>query len=105
MSKQWKNLVHGEVLAGLILSSLGIFILIRAMALEYTGDFGPGPGFLPFWLGVVIISFSTLVIFVTLRSSNARKILSDERIRKPSRSLFSWLALTAHLAQISPREE
>jgi putative tricarboxylic transport membrane protein len=98
---QRKNIFQGEVLAGLILSALGIFILLRAWAWEYTGDFGPGPGFLPFWLGVIIISFSLLVIFATLRSSNHRKTPSDEKTTKPSRSLSSWFALMLAIALLA----
>jgi hypothetical protein len=51
MLKQAKNIFQAEVLAGLSLSPLGIFILLRALALEYTGDFGSVLAFWPFWLG------------------------------------------------------
>jgi putative tricarboxylic transport membrane protein len=98
MIERGKNFLQGEVLAGLLLAGLGIYILFQALRLEYTSDFGPGPGFLPFWLGVVIISFSTLVIFVTLRSSNPRKTPSDEETKQPSRSLLSWFALMLGIA-------
>jgi hypothetical protein len=40
MLKQAKNIFQAEVLAGLSLSALGIFILLRALARQYTGDFG-----------------------------------------------------------------
>lgn len=101
MPKQWKSLFQGEVLAGLILSALGIFILLRALALEYTGDFGPGPGFLPFWLGFIITTFSILVIFATLRGSSPRKTSGDEETARPSRALSIWFALMLAIALLA----
>ena len=93
MLKRWKALLQGEVLAGLFLSGLGTFILLRALSLDYTSDIGPGPGFLPLWLGIVIIGLSLLLIFATLRKPFAPNILSHENPNKPSRSLVSWFAI------------
>ena len=91
--KQKKNFFQGEVLAGLFLSSLGIFILVQAFGLEYTSDFGPGPGFVPLWLGIILLTFSLLLIFVTVRKPYAREIITSEKSVSPSRSLISWFAM------------
>ncbi|MGH7847825.1 MAG: tripartite tricarboxylate transporter TctB family protein [Candidatus Binatia bacterium] len=90
--------MHGEVLGGLFLCGLGIFILLRALSLDYTSDTGPGPGFVPLWLGIVITSLSLFLIVATLRKSLARNIVSHETPNKASRSLASWLAIMIGVA-------
>jgi len=90
---KWKSFFHGEVLAGLFLAGLGSFILRDALNLDYTSDVGPGPGFLPLWIGVIITCLSLLLIFVTLRKRLGRQIIRPENSMKPIRSLAGWFAM------------
>src|SRR6266542_1308506 len=98
MIERGKNFLQGEVLAGLLLAGLGIYILFQALGLEYTSDFGPGPGFLPFWLGVIIISLSSLIILVALRKPVTRAIVRGAETIQPIRSLLSWFTLMLGIA-------
>jgi putative tricarboxylic transport membrane protein len=98
MIERGKNFFQGEVLAGLLLAGLGIYILFQALRLEYTSDFGPGPGFLPFWLGVIIISLSSLIILVALRKPITRAIVRGAETIQPIRSLLSWFTLMLGIA-------
>jgi putative tricarboxylic transport membrane protein len=35
--------------------TVGIVILLQSRELEYMEEYGPGPGFLPYWLGVLFV--------------------------------------------------
>lgn len=39
---------------GLIVVALGIFLAWQGTRLRIDGDFGPGPGFFPFWIGLAL---------------------------------------------------
>src|SRR5262245_962236 len=93
MLQRWKTLLSGEVLAGLFLAALGTLILLPALSWDYISDTGPGPGFLPVWLGIVIIGLSSLLIFATLRKRSASNIASRESANKPARAFMSWFAI------------
>jgi divalent metal cation (Fe/Co/Zn/Cd) transporter len=93
VSEQAKKVFQGEILAGLLLAILGVFILRESLDLGYTSDFGPGPGFLPFWLGIIISVFSALLIFVTLRKASSAEDTRAEASGDPRRSLISWIAM------------
>jgi putative tricarboxylic transport membrane protein len=99
--KRWNTAVHGEILAGLFLLALGTFILLQALSLDYTSDTGPGPGFLPLWLGMVIIGLSLVLVFAVVRTSFATDIVSRESPNKPSRSLVSWFAIMIGVALLT----
>jgi len=92
--EQVKKIFQGEILAGLLLSTLGVFILLESFELDYTSDFGPGPGFLPFWLGIIVSGFSALLVFVTLPKSFIPQGGEAEASGNPRRSLISWVAMT-----------
>ena len=89
-----KKIFQGEILAGSLLSTLGVFILLESFELDYTSDFGPGPGFLPFWLGIIVSGFSALLVFVTLPKSFIPQGVEAEASGNPRRSLISWVAMT-----------
>jgi hypothetical protein len=51
-----------------ILLLFGAFVIHESLDLSYYGtDFGPGPGFFSFWLGVLVIVVSVIQIAGTLR--------------------------------------
>jgi hypothetical protein len=43
--------------------------MVAWLTLPYTGEFGPGPGFLPLWLGVTLTVCALPVIVTDLRST------------------------------------
>ena len=60
-----------RVVWGLLLL-FGAFVIYESLNLSYYGtDFGPGPGFFSFWLGVLVILMSLTQIAGTLRLSAA----------------------------------
>ena len=55
--------------AGAVLLATGVAFSAGALKFyEYSGPGGPGPAFLPFWLGVVMVVLATLLLIGALRS-------------------------------------
>jgi putative tricarboxylic transport membrane protein len=56
---------------GIILLLLSLFVIFGSRELEYTREFTPGAGFLPFWLGISLAILSiVLLIKNTILKSN-----------------------------------
>jgi Tripartite tricarboxylate transporter TctB family len=65
-------MLKGPVLAGVILLALGIFVCHQAVRLSLGQPSRPGPGFVPFGLGSILVLLSLLYIFHFLRTQNGR---------------------------------
>jgi hypothetical protein len=47
---------------------LGVFVVYESLQIKYYGsDFGPGPGFFSFWLGILVVLLSLYEIARSLR--------------------------------------
>ena len=44
--------------AGLLFFGVGLLLVFRGQSLKIQGDFGPAPGFFPFWVGLVLSAMS-----------------------------------------------
>ena len=51
-----------DTIAALCVALLGITTIALARQLPYEAEYGPGPGFLPFWLGVTLIVLSPFLV-------------------------------------------
>jgi putative tricarboxylic transport membrane protein len=59
---------YANIIAGGVVLLLGIATTFFAWRLPYTMEFSPGPGFLPFWLGIIMTICSVFVIAADLRT-------------------------------------
>ena len=46
---------------------LGAVVVYLSLGLSYSADYGPGPGFFPFWLGILLIVISVADVIKTSR--------------------------------------
>ena len=70
---------YANIIAGVAVFLLGIATTIVAwLTLPYSGDFGPGPGFVPLWLGVTLMVCAIPVIITDLRTTE-----KSERLFRP----------------------
>jgi len=44
-----------QLLASLLFGTLGVLLMMQGVKLKLQGDFGPGPGFMPFLVGALLI--------------------------------------------------
>ncbi len=72
-----------NIVVGVAVFLLGLATTVLAWTtLPYTGDFGPGPGFLPFWLGLALMVCAVPVIIADLRAqANAEPLFRPETVK------------------------
>ncbi len=61
--------------------SLGTAVIFFARQLPYHSDYGPGPGFLPTWIGVVLVLCSLVVTAQELRAPNTGETFFQPRTK------------------------
>jgi putative tricarboxylic transport membrane protein len=86
---------RADTIAGIVLIGLGIFVVLEALKLDYASEYGPGPGFLPLWLGIGFLALaSPLVVTSVARPSEEKKNLW----RGAQRAIISWAGLVVSVA-------
>ncbi|MBI3067595.1 MAG: tripartite tricarboxylate transporter TctB family protein [Betaproteobacteria bacterium] len=61
--------------SALVWLAAGATVVTEARTLEYTSEFGPGPGFFPFWLGLVVIALGlALLVKSAFRPTNGEEL-------------------------------
>ena len=70
---------HARVLGGLAVLTLGIAVIFFSRQLPYHSDYGPGPGFLPMWIGYVLVICAVVVTAQELRVADRRETFFQPR--------------------------
>lgn len=81
----------GERVLALALAGLGFLFALEARELNYMDEFAPGAGFLPLWLGLILVA---LVIGFILTTRTPKKV-DDETAPRSGRKV---IAVSAGLA-------
>lgn len=61
-------MIRGEVVLAAGLGVLGGICMLLSSRLPYMGEFAPGSGFMPFWLGLALTALSVLFIARRVRA-------------------------------------
>lgn len=85
-----------DMMTGIFLLVLSGFVIWEALKMPPSATFGPGPGFLPFWLGVVLVVLATILIVSAKRRQAADK---DEESVFPGKQAL--LAITVVLCGLA----
>jgi putative tricarboxylic transport membrane protein len=72
---------HARVFGGLAVLALGIVVIFFARQLPYHSDYGPGPGFLPTWIGYVLAACAVVVTAQELRAASNQETFFQRRTR------------------------
>ena len=51
-----------ELLSRILLLLLGVAVVFFSSQLTYYSEFGPGPGFLPLWLGIALVGSAAFLV-------------------------------------------
>lgn len=89
--------------AGAALLALGVGCSVGALrSYAYWGDSGPGPAFLPFWVGVVMALLAALLLVGSVRSRDpgAGWLPRGDGLRRLGAVLAATVALVALLDRI-----
>jgi putative tricarboxylic transport membrane protein len=71
-----------DLVGGLVVLLLGIAIVFFSSQLPYKSEYGPGPGFLPLWLGIVLIGCAVFVILNILKKRRAVETFIKPRTKQ-----------------------
>jgi hypothetical protein len=64
-------MLTGDRILALAFGLFGVVWIVEARKLAYWSDFAPGSGFLPYWLGVVIVALAVFQLVQSFRAPAA----------------------------------
>jgi hypothetical protein len=70
-----------DFIGGVVVLLLGVGIMFFSTQLQYMSEYGPGPGFLPLWLGVGITACALGVLYQQLRRGGRTGAFFQPRTR------------------------
>jgi putative tricarboxylic transport membrane protein len=81
-----------DLVSGACLAAFGVYLTVASSRLAYVSEHGPGPGFMPLWLGIGLIVLTLSLIAIDLARPNL------ERAHKSgtwpvARALGGWIAV------------
>jgi putative tricarboxylic transport membrane protein len=85
-----------EMMAGVFLLALSGFVIWGALEMPPSSSFGPGAGFLPFWLGVLLAVLATILFVSAWRTQTTEK--NSERVFPGKQALFAIASVLVGLA-------
>lgn len=56
-----------DLIGGIVVLLFGLAVVVFSLQLQYMSEYGPGPGFLPLWLGIGIAVCSLGVLYNVLK--------------------------------------
>jgi len=81
-----------DIISGLVFAGLGGVVLYKSYTLEYSNESGPGPGFIPFWIGVGFFLLSMLLIYFAVRVKEPNVRSEKSRDSNPT-PILTWAAV------------
>lgn len=100
--KAFKLLDRSELVAAGLLVALGAFVAGQAWDWPYMTKDGPGPGFFPLWIGVLLAALSILLVALQFRDVAAGNAPEKTHWSGTGRVLVGWLAVMAAAALLKP---
>jgi putative tricarboxylic transport membrane protein len=91
---------RGEIMAGVVLAALGIYIVVQARGWEYLGSDGPGPGFFPLWYGLAMAALALVLVLQNLMAKASAAARRPVRWREMGRVLLVWLGFALCVASL-----
>ena len=85
-----------EIITGFILLVLSGLVIWKALEMPPSATFGPGAGFLPFWLGVLLAVLSTILVGSAVASQTTGE--ESEPVFPGKKALFAISLVLVGLA-------
>lgn len=60
---------RASLIAGIVFFAFSVTVMIASWSMEYYSSIGPGPGFFPFWLSLILTLLVVIWIIQTIRSA------------------------------------
>lgn len=71
-----------DLIGGGVVLLLGLAVVYFSSQLEYYSEFGPGPGFIPLWIGISITVFAAILVFNILRKHEKSGVFFKPKTRE-----------------------
>ena len=81
----------GDRVFSIICLGISLWLILESSNYHYLVKYTPGPGFFPFWVGVVLSLFSIMLLIETFRKKGARSL--NEPRRLPERPVLYRVGL------------
>ena len=81
-----------DLISGACLAAFGVYIAVASSRLSYVSEHGPGPGFMPLWLGIGLIVLALSLIAIDLARPEPKRTIKSGTW-PVMRTLGGWLAV------------
>jgi putative tricarboxylic transport membrane protein len=98
----WKSLNKSELTAAALLIALGAYVAWEAWEWPYLTKDGPGPGFFPLWIGILLVGLAVLLIVLQVADVAARKPVEKTNWAGTRPALVGWGALLVAALLLEP---
>ncbi len=88
----------GNLISAVCLAAFGIYVISVAAKLAYVSEVGPGPGFFPLWLGILLVLFAAGLVFASLSTRQSEAKGKSPSWSAAGRALAGWSALMVAIA-------
>lgn len=82
-----------DLLAGISIAVFGLYVTVASSRLAYVSEYGPGPGFLPLWLGIGLFVVSLFLIVGNIAVRAREPVSKPEAWVISGRAFAGWCAL------------
>jgi putative tricarboxylic transport membrane protein len=87
------DLRRSDLVSGISVAAFGLYVTIESSRLAYVSEYGPGPGFLPLWLGIGLLILAVCLMVSHLVRPAAESGGKSASAVAMGRVLSGWLAL------------
>ena len=99
----WKSIDKSQLIGALALIALGAFVALEAWQWPYLAKDGPGPGFFPLWIGIILMALAGAYIVLQITAAARGKSDVDRTSWKGSGPVLTgWAALIVAVALLKP---
>jgi putative tricarboxylic transport membrane protein len=85
-----------DLISGVCVAAFGVYVAVASSRLSYVSEHGPGPGFMPLWLGIGLIVLAISLIAIDLARPEPKRTIKLGPWRV-ARTLGGWLAVMASI--------
>jgi putative tricarboxylic transport membrane protein len=89
---------RGDFIGGAFIAAFGVYVIVQSSRLSYFSEFGPGPGFLPLWLGIGLLALAICLIAVSVFRPGREQQAGPGSQVAAGRALGGWLAMMVAIA-------
>jgi putative tricarboxylic transport membrane protein len=92
---------RSNLISGVCLAAFGVYVAVASSRFSYVSEHGPGPGFMPLWLGIGLSALALTLVAIDLARPEPKRPSKAEPW-PVARALGGWLAVMGSIV-VLPR--